>query len=369
MKVTIPNLGNLTSIAGKSLLSNLGHEVILPPPNTKRTLDLGVRYAPEYCCLPLKIVLGNFIEAIEKGADTIITVGGWGPCRFGYYSEIQRKILKNLGYKFKMVSFEVPRGNLIRMLRYVNLLRNKHSLSSFIGAGKIAWSKIIAIEELEKEALRVRPRENIKRETSNILKRGLSLIDDANSVKEIEEVRQIIFRDYNKTIKGNENKDVIKVKLVGEFYVALEPFVNHNIEEKLGYLGVEVERAVSVKPWITSVFNLNFLKGKHKQESPIEKAADPYLPLSVGGEGQSTVGNIVLASEKGMDGAIQVVPFTCMPEIVAEIISKKVSDDLSFPVLTLIYDEQTGEEGLNTRLEAFIDLLKSKKLNKHLVKV
>jgi predicted nucleotide-binding protein (sugar kinase/HSP70/actin superfamily) len=154
--------------------------------------------------------------------------------------------------------------------------------------------------------------------------------------------------------------------LVGEFYVALEPFVNHNIEEKLGYLGVEVERAVSIKPWINSVFNLNFLKGKHKQESPIEKAADPYLPLSVGGEGQSTIGNIVLASEKGMDGAIQVVPFTCMPEIVAEIISKKVSDDLNFPVLTLIYDEQTGEEGLNTRLEAFIDLLKSKKFNRHL---
>jgi len=358
MKVTMPNLGNLASIAGKSLLSNLGHEVILPPPNTKRTLDLGVRYAPEYC--PLKIVLGNFIEAIEKGADTIITVGGWGPCRFGYYSEIQRKILKSLGYRFKMISLEVPRGNLIRMLRYVNLLRNKHSLSSFIEAGKIAWSKILAIEELEKEALRIRPRENIKRETSNILKHGLLLIDDANSVKEIEEVRQKIFKDYNKIIKGNENKDVIKVKLVGEFYVALEPFVNHNIEEKLGYLGVEVERAVSIKPWITSVFNLNFLKGKHKQESLIEKAADPYLPLSVGGEGQSTVGNIVLASGKGAD---------CMPEIVAEIISKKVSDDLNFPVLTLIYDEQTGEEGLNTRLEAFIDLLKSKKLNRHLVRV
>ena len=130
-----------------------------------------------------------------------------------------------------------------------------------------------------------------------------------------------------------------------------------------------MERAVSIKPWITSVFNLNFLKGKHKQESLIEKAADPYLPLSVGGEGQSTVGNIVLASGKGADGAIQVVPFTCMPEIVAEIISKKVSDDLNFPVLTLIYDEQTGEEGLNTRLEAFIDLLKSKKLNRHLVRV
>lgn len=366
MKVTIPNLSNLASIAGKSLLSNLGHEVILPPSNTKRTLDLGVRYAPEYCCLPLKIVLGNFIEALEKGADTIIMVGGWGPCRFGYYAEIQKMILKSLGYKFEMIVLEVPRGNLIRILRYINLLRNKHSLSSFINAGKIAWSKVVAIEELEKEALRTRPRENIKGETSRILKKGLSLIDNANSIGEIERIRQRIIEDFNE-IKIKKNKELIRVKLVGEFYVALEPFVNHNIEEKLGYLGVEVERGVSIQPWITSVFNLNFLKvGRQKEVNTIEKAANPYLPQSVGGEGQPTVGNVVLAAEKGFDGAIQVVPFTCMPEIVAETVNKKVSEDLDFPVLTLIFDEQTGEEGLNTRLEAFIDLLNSKKYNKHL---
>ncbi|GAI11582.1 unnamed protein product, partial [marine sediment metagenome] len=56
-------------------------------------------------------------------------------------------------------------------------------------------------------------------------------------------------------------------------------------------------------------------------------------------------------------------------EIVAETVSKKVSEDLDFPVLTLIYDEQTGEEGLVTRLDAFVDLLKMKKINRHLVKI
>lgn len=366
MKVTMPNLGNLTSIAGKALLSNLGHEVILPPPNTKRTLDLGVRYAPEYCCLPLKIVLGNFIEALEKGADTIITVGGWGPCRFGYYSEIQRMILKNLGYKFEMISLEIPRGNFIRVLNQFNKLRNKKSLFSFMKALKLSWAKIIAIEELEKEALKARPRENIKGESSQILKKGLSLIDSTNSIEEIKKIKQKILIDYNKIIQGNENKDLIKIKLVGEFYVALEPFVNHNIEEKLGYLGVEVEGGVSVVPWISSF--LKFFRD-NKLQDIIENAAEPYLPQSVGGEGQSTIGHIVLASEKGMDGAIQVIPFTCMPEIVAETIIKKLSEDLDFPVLTLIYDEQTGEEGLVTRLDAFVDLLKMKKIKRHLVKI
>jgi predicted nucleotide-binding protein (sugar kinase/HSP70/actin superfamily) len=130
---------------------------------------------------------------------------------------------------------------------------------------------------------------------------------------------------------------------------------------------VEVERGVSAQPWIASV--LNFLKRDNKQKDIIEKAARPYLPQSVGGEGQPTIGHIVLASERGMDGAIQVIPFTCMPEIVAETIIKRLSDDLDFPVLTLIYDEQTGEEGLVTRLDAFVDLLKMKKIKRHLVKI
>lgn len=361
MKVTLPNLGNLTSIAGKALLSNLGHEVILPPPNTKRTLDLGVRYSPEYCCLPLKIVLGNFIEALENGADTIIMAGGWGPCRFGYYSEIQRMILKSLGYKFEMISLEVPRGNPIRILNQVNRLRNKKSFPSFIKALKLAWAKLITIEELEKKALKTRPRENIKGVTSKILKKGLSLIDNTNSIENIEKIKHKIIKDFNE-IKNEKDDDLIKVNLVGEFYVALEPFVNYNIEEKLGYLGVEVERGVSARPWITSFFK--FLNKSNEEEEIIEKAAKPYLAHSVGGEGQPTVGHIVLASEKGMDGAIQVVPFTCMPEIVAETVSKKVSEDLDFPVLTLIYDEQTGEEGVVTRLDAFVDLLKMKKLER-----
>jgi len=106
---------------------------------------------------------------------------------------------------------------------------------------------------------------------------------------------------------------------------------------------------------------LKIFKDSFKEEQEIEEAAYPYLAHSVGGEGQTTVGNVVLAHKEGLDGAIQVIPFTCMPEIVAETILKKVSEDLDFPTLTLIYDEQTGEEGLNTRVEAFVDLLKKRR--------
>ena len=358
MKITLPNFGNMTTIGGKALLFNLGHEVILPPPNTKKTLDLGVRYSPEYCCLPLKILLGNFIEALEKGAEAIAMVGGWGPCRFGYYAEMHRRILIDLGYEFKMISLEKPRGNLMQVLNNVRMLKNKRSLFSVAKAVKIAFAKIEAVEELEKAALKTRPRENKKGDTTKILKKGLLLIDENNSIEGIKKITQKILGEYGKIMAGNENKEVIKIILVGEFYVALEPFVNYHIEEKLGYLGVEVERGISAIPWISSF--LKFFQ-QHQIHDAVEDAAKDYLSRSVGGEGQNTIGHIVLASKKGIDGAVQVIPFTCMPEIVAETISKKVCEDLDFPVLTQIYDEQTGEEGLITRLEAFVDLLKAKK--------
>ena len=62
-------------------------------------MQIGAYYAPEEICLPFKLMLGNFIQSIEAGADTILTTGSCGPCRFGEYCELQMQILKKLGYR------------------------------------------------------------------------------------------------------------------------------------------------------------------------------------------------------------------------------------------------------------------------------
>lgn len=59
-------------------------------------------------CLPFKILIGNYIESIEKGADTILITGSCGPCRFGMYSILQRDILYNLGYDVDIIVLESP---------------------------------------------------------------------------------------------------------------------------------------------------------------------------------------------------------------------------------------------------------------------
>lgn len=116
MKITYPNMGSLNMIL-KTMFEGIGVEVVDPPPSTNKTLTLGVRNSHEFVCLPFKINVGNFIEALDKGADTIIMLGGIGPCRFGYYGQVQKEILKDLGYDFKMIIVDPPHGRLIDFLK------------------------------------------------------------------------------------------------------------------------------------------------------------------------------------------------------------------------------------------------------------
>lgn len=83
-----------------------------------------------------------------------------------------------------------------------------------------------------------------------------------------------------------------------------------------------------------------------------------------GGHGRESVGNAILFAKRGFDGVIQLSPFTCIPEIVAKSILPKVCAKYDIGFLPVTLDEQTGKEGLRTRIEAFVDLLAAKRKHK-----
>ncbi len=106
-KVSFPHMGP-SHVAFSMLLEDLGHEVVPPPTPSKRTLSYGTQYAPEFACLPFKVLTGTYVEVIEKGANTIVSSGGVGPCRAGYYGVLQEKILRDIGYDPEFIIFEPP---------------------------------------------------------------------------------------------------------------------------------------------------------------------------------------------------------------------------------------------------------------------
>jgi predicted nucleotide-binding protein (sugar kinase/HSP70/actin superfamily) len=93
----------------------------------------------------------------------------------------------------------------------------------------------------------------------------------------------------------------------------------------------------------------------------VARMAKPYLSHEVGGDGLLTVGSSVIFARRGFDAVVHFLPFTCMPEVIAKGVLGRVSQELEMPVLSLSIDEQTGKAGVETRLEALLDLAWSNK--------
>lgn len=347
------------SIPLRSLLEQLGCNVVVPPRTSKATLEIGVKHSPEFACLPLKITLGNFVEALELGADTILMAGGVGPCRFGFYGELHREILQDMGYDFEMVIVDPPQGKVRHIVEALRNILPPVTISQVIQAGQLAWTKLNCIDKLEALANKSRAFEIYPGAVSEELESALKAIDLADCGADV----LAAYHDGVSRIKqsrcANERTGVVQIGVVGEIYVVLEPFANHSIERRLGELGAVVDRPLNVSHWL----KLNVVLDLLNMAGGVNpgKLAKPYLMHSVGGHGRETIAHAVAYAKRGYDGVIQVAPFTCMPEIVAESVLHRVSREYGIAAMTVVVDEQTGEAGLATRLEAFVDMLKRKK--------
>lgn len=360
MKITFPHLGN-TYICVKALLDDLGVEYVIPPFNNKKALELGTKYVPEMACLPLKINIGNYIQAYEQGADTILMAGGCGPCRFGYYCEMHREIMKDIGCEMDIITLELINGNLSGFIEKIKKLTGGANL--FKAAAAVCRTVKIAArtDELELLSFKTRARELEKGSTDKIYNafRGRVLAEHGG-----KKILDLISETRKKMlgIEADNSFEPLKVGIVGEIYTTIEHFASFDIQTRLGSMGVEVDRQVTVSGWIIEHMIKKTLHLPRKLQYARE--ARPYLGAMIGGHAQETLGHTVMYSKKGYDGVIQIFPLSCMPEIVAESILPSIELDHGIPVLTLIIDEMTGEAGYLTRVEAFIDLLHKRREKK-----
>jgi len=354
MRVGIPHFGNVY-IPIKAMAQRLGAsdmDLIIPPPMTQRTLDLGVKYSPTEACLPYKLTLGSLIEACELGADTLAQARGTGICRLGYYAKNQEQILHDLGYDAHFVTIDVSHRKLKSILQLIKDMTDNVPWPKIISTFCFGMGKLFALDRIEKVVQKVRAVELEKGEADQIYRETIKAIDKAAERKEVKRITGECI-DELKRIPKEENAKPVKVSIVGEIYVVIDPFANMDLEMELGKLGVEVERTMTLSRWVKYSLFLNPLGIDEWRE--VHKAAMPYLKRDVGGDGWESVGEKVLHAQEGYDGIIHVAPFTCMPEIVAQNIMPSTKEDI--PVLTVLCDEQMAKPGMITRLEAFVDLL------------
>ncbi len=357
IKVAFPHMGTI-SIAWAAALRKVGVEPYIPPYTNKKTLSLGTKNSPEAICLPYKLILGNFIEAIEGGADYVAMITSPGICRLGEYGQNIHKTLQDMGYNANYIELSLYDG-IKGLYNFLKELTQKNDPILFMRAINIAIRKVFAIDDLGAALSYYRAREITPGSAEKNYKKAIKLIDKINSTQELKHAYKKALEIIEKT-PIDPNREVLNVDITGEIYLVNDDFSNQNIERELGRMGVQTRRSLTVSSFLKdAIIPKAFRKGEtHLQRA--ERLAKPYLMRDIGGDALECVSDVAYANEQHKDGIIHISPFTCMPEIMSQNIFPAMRKDCDIPILTLIMDEQTGRAGYITRLEAFVDLMRRK---------
>ena len=358
IKVAFPHMGTI-SIAWSAGLRKIGVEPYVPPYTSKKTLSYGTKNSPEAICLPYKLILGNFIEAIEGGADYVAMITSPGICRLGEYGNNINSTLNDLGYKANYIELSLYDG-IKGLYKFLKEISGKNDPVLIMRAINITMRKIFVIDDLDKALSYYRAREIHIGDAEKNYKKALRIIDKADSTKELGKAYHEALKIIENT-EIDENREVLYVDLTGEIFLVNDEFSNQNIERELGRMGVETRRSLTVGSFLKDAIIPKAFQNKETHLQRAERMAKPYLMRDIGGDALECVSDVVFADYKGKDGIIHISPFTCMPEIMSQNIFPTMRMEHDIPILPLIMDEQTGRAGYITRLEAFVDLMRRKK--------
>lgn len=158
--------------------------------------------------------------------------------------------------------------------------------------------------------------------------------------------RNLLFKAFHKALSAQSSSEKSKeggafsrsVGVIGHPYNVFDCFANRNVIKKLERLGAKAITERDIPENRTNLF------GEELYKRPFWTFLRRNYGLAV-----------YLYEHHLVDGIIYISSFSCgIDSVVIELIQKRIE---GLPIMVLKLDEQTGEEGLNTRLEAFYDLL------------
>ena len=327
------------------------HKTIKTPFITSKTIELGSKYSPDFVCTPFKYTLGSFIECLDKGANIVIQMGGG--CRYGYYYELQDKILKDLGYNFKYYNL-VSKGHTDIKHIYKVIKEIDPKLNIFKGLYYLLITiKMVKYMDYIEDYIRLNKAYEIN--NGEFDKIYDEMINKFVNVKTIYKLNKI-FRKYKKkilNIKINKPKNNIKIAIIGELFTLMEPFANYNLEDILISMGVEVKR-------FTNVTYLLFEKSK-KSKKYLKKLNN--IKYKMGADAMDNIYYTKYLIDNKYDGIIHIKSSFCTPEIGSMNIINKMCEENNMPILFMSMDTNTSKVGIETRIEAFYDMIEMRKRN------
>ncbi len=373
----------------------LGVEASTTPASDERTRELGARHTTGEECFPAKVTVGDFMKVLERpGNDTAATVffmpTADGPCRFGQYAYHLRHVLDASGYKDAGIlspSSKNSYGDLGNLAR------------PFVRTG---WRMLVVSDILQKLLLQHRPYERTPGMTDKVYEE--CLVDVCDTVErtpttpapQIHGIKVVLGRckDRFASIDLRPDDSRLLIGVIGEIFCRLNTYSNEDAIRRIEEAGGEVWLA-GVTEWLWYTVSETYRKLKltgrqysletvgtwvrekvqHRDEHQLLEAfhdefrgyeepgvydvldaAAPYLPVGGAlGEMVLNVGRAVCQARQGVDGIIDISPFTCMNGIVCEAVYPSVSRDLGgLPIRTLYFDGTPQD--LEASLPVYMDL-------------
>jgi predicted nucleotide-binding protein (sugar kinase/HSP70/actin superfamily) len=145
--------------------------------------------------------------------------------------------------------------------------------------------------------------------------------------------------------EGRDEGDQISIAVIGHPYLIHDPYVSHRLIRRLRAQGVRV-MTPEMAPARDLDAAMSRLTGQPRwtYEADVVGAGGYYL------------------EDRPADGIIAVIAFACGPDsVMLNVVQRRALAVQSAPVMTLTLDEHTGEAGIVTRLEAFLDMIKRRK--------
>ncbi|KKQ95081.1 MAG: hypothetical protein UT66_C0005G0020 [candidate division CPR2 bacterium GW2011_GWC1_39_9] len=358
--VTVPQMGTM-SILVEDWMKRLGIDFLPPSPLNNKMIEVGASVSPEFACFPLKATIASIMNSADNGADIALMVGGYGPCRFGYYGEVYKAILKENGYDKKirictlepMTSGEGLLNDLQKFFGPLIELSSKSKPTIYWHLTR-SFKKAVCMDKIESMLLSIRAKEKYRGDTQKKYDEAVGLLRSAKNDKELAKYQEEAV-DVMNSVELDSNRKTFKIGVVGEFYVVLEPFINMNIERLLNELGIEIERAIYITDW-TGPKNAEKVAGINNFDA--HKLAKPWIDGWCGGDCTANVGHAIHYINEGIDGIIHLYPFGCMPDIMALEALEIITAEAQTPFLSIQIDEKTGQAGIVTRLQAFTNIVR-----------
>lgn len=302
----------------KGFFEALGQEVVVSSKTTKAIMDKGVKQSVDDACLPVKLFFGHVLDLRDK-ADYIFVPRMVSVEKKAYICP------KFLGLP-DMIKYNIP--DLPQIIDVtVNMSRKEKNLfKSFAEVGRIFTTNPLAIRRA--------------------FRRGIDELDKFNRLNRlgflphetIDKMEQgLVTQNFRPIQPGG-----LTIALIGHGYNIYDSYISMNVITKLREMGVRV-----VTP-------------DNLTESLVEERAGQLPKRLFWTLGKRMIGSAFhYMRSNSIDGIIHVASFGCGPDsFTGEIIERHLRRKGNLPFLNLTIDEHTGEAGVITRLEAFVDMIR-----------